>query len=142
LSYWDTSALLPVVIAEPRTDEMRARAAEELDPATSWLTVVECSSAVARLQRERVLTADEAERVRQELAVMLRDFEEVTMTERLRSRARDLLRAHPLKAADALHLAAALVWAEGEPEGRDFICLDARLREAAAREGFRVLPAG
>jgi len=141
LSYWDTSALVPVVVAEPRTAERRALAAEALDPATSWLTLVECCSAVTRLEREGRLMQAQADRALAEVSAVLRDFEELRMTEELRALALGLLRAHPLRAGDALQLAAALVWAESEPEGRSFICLDDRLREAATREGFRVLPA-
>lgn len=136
MSYWDTSALVPVVVAEPR-----ALAAEALDPATSWLTLVECSSAVARLEREGRLTQAQADQALAEVSAVLRDFEELRMTEELRALAHGVLRAHPLRAGDALQLAAALVWAENEPEGRGFVCLDDRRREAATREGFRVLPA-
>ena len=47
---------------------------------------------------------------------------------------------HPLKAAAAHQLAAALRWCEGDTEGFSFMCLDGQLRRAAAGEGFRVLP--
>jgi len=60
--------------------------------------------------------------------------------EEVRRQARRLLRVHPLRAADALQLGAAIVWA-GRYEGREFVSLDARLREAARLEGFAVLPA-
>lgn len=43
-------------------------------------------------------------------------------------------------AADALQLAAALDWCDGNTCGESFVCLDDRLRGAAALEGFRVLP--
>jgi hypothetical protein len=39
-----------------------------------------------------------------------------------------------------LALAAALVWAGGRPARHGLVCLDERLREAAAREGFAILP--
>ncbi len=52
----------------------------------------------------------------------------------------DRPKTHPLSAADALQLAAGLLWADGRPAHHDFVCLDQRLREAAQREGFRVLP--
>jgi hypothetical protein len=48
--------------------------------------------------------------------------------------------SHPLRAADALQLAAALVWCDEAPQGTAFVCLDDRLRDAARREGFAVLP--
>lgn len=58
----------------------------------------------------------------------------------VRNQAIRLLGLHPLRAADALQLAAALVWADRRPRGHPFVCLDAGLREAAHAEGFSVLP--
>ena len=45
----------------------------------------------------------------------------------------------PLKAADALQLAAALTVAEDDPASIGFVCFDTRLNRAAAREGFPIL---
>ena len=59
--------------------------------------------------------------------------------EALRERAEGLLRRHPLRAGDALQLAAALTWAQSRPKGMRFLSLDARLSEAADREGFTVI---
>ncbi|MBI3456110.1 MAG: hypothetical protein HY002_10030 [Candidatus Rokubacteria bacterium] len=39
-----------------------------------------------------------------------------------------------------LQLAAALLWVRGHAAQDGFVCLDQRLREAARREGFAVLP--
>lgn len=61
-------------------------------------------------------------------------------TEAVRQRAKRLLMVHPLRAADALQLAAALVWAAESPQGLELVCLDRRLKEAALKEGFTVLP--
>jgi predicted nucleic acid-binding protein len=65
-----------------------------------------------------------------------RSWIEVEPTEEVRETARRLLRAHPLRAADALQLAAAFIAAEGRPPTLAFVTLDDRLRTAAAREGF------
>lgn len=46
---------------------------------------------------------------------------------------------HPLRAADALQLGAALVAADGDPQSLELVTLDRRLAEAAQREGFPVL---
>lgn len=51
-----------------------------------------------------------------------------------------LLELHPLRAADALHLAAALLAVEERPQGLGFVTFDLRLADAAEREGFAVLP--
>jgi len=56
----------------------------------------------------------------------------------LRERAGRALAAHPLRAAGALQLAAALVWTGEAAAGEAFVRLDERLRDAARREGFEV----
>lgn len=62
----------------------------------------------------------------------------LSLREQLKDLAKRLLRVHPLRTADALQLAAALVYrAEGSP--LDFVCLDERLCSAAEREGFIVI---
>lgn len=65
---------------------------------------------------------------------------EITPSEEVRMTARRLLLRHPLRAADSLQLAAALVWSGGQPEHFDFVCMDNRLREAARAEGFVLQP--
>jgi hypothetical protein len=62
-------------------------------------------------------------------------------TARLRGLAEQALTTHPLRAADALQLASALIWCGSQPRGRTFVCLDERLRTAASRSGFVLLPA-
>jgi predicted nucleic acid-binding protein len=66
---------------------------------------------------------------------------EVAAIEPVRRHAERLVEAYPLRAADALQLAAAVVAAEERPETLDFVTFDARQGEAAEREGFRVLGA-
>jgi len=67
-------------------------------------------------------------------------WSEVQPSEALRTRGERLLAVHPLRAADAQQLAAALLWSRGATAGQDFVSFDQRLREAARREGFAVLP--
>lgn len=50
------------------------------------------------------------------------------------------IRVHPLRAADGLQLASALAAAEENPSSMGFMCFDARLNQAASREGFTILP--
>jgi uncharacterized protein len=58
----------------------------------------------------------------------------------VRARAERLLAVHGLRAGDALQLAAALLWSRGETGAHTVVALDDRLRGAALREGFVVLP--
>ena len=68
-------------------------------------------------------------------------WSEIVPSERLRQRTERLLSLHALRASDAFQLAAALLWSRGETTGEAFVSFDERLREAAGREGFRILPA-
>jgi hypothetical protein len=64
----------------------------------------------------------------------------VLPSDAVRSTAQRLLRVHPIRAADSLQLAAAILVSEYEPATLDFVGLHDQLNEAASREGFRVLP--
>jgi hypothetical protein len=74
------------------------------------------------------------------LTALAGEWSEVQPSELVRQRAERLLMVHPLGAADALQLAAALLWTEGATGGAGFVCLDQNLREAGLKEGFTVLP--
>ena len=74
------------------------------------------------------------------LTGIVEDADIVAPTLALRERAGRLLASHPLRAADALQLAAALVWCDERPAEEGFVCLDRRLRDSARREGFAVVP--
>ncbi len=72
---------------------------------------------------------------------MLSDaWSEIQPGDLVRQRAERLLMVHSLRAADALQLAAALIWSQEAPVGLNIVCLDLNLREAAQKEGFTVLP--
>jgi len=137
--FWDTSALLPLLVQEPQTDAMVALMEEDPAAAVWWITRVECGSALARLERERRLTEEQvvaAEALLDEVALR---WTEVPPIDRVRDQASRLIRLHPLRAADALQLAAALVLSDFEPRTLPFVTLDDRLAAAARREGFEVL---
>ena len=61
---------------------------------------------------------------------------EILPSNLVREQAARLLLLHPLRATDALQLAAALIWTGQQATNLGFVCLDHRLREAAYREGF------
>ena len=76
------------------------------------------------------------------LRAISEQWNEVAPGEAVRAIAQRLLRVHPLRAVDALQLAAAIVAAGRDPASLEFVCLDDRLADAATREGFRVVAAG
>lgn len=140
MRFWESSALIPLLVQQPsrtRIEDLRRR-----DPAGAlwWGTPVEVASALERLQREGVLSRSGLQEARSLFDDFHADALEIQPTEELRFRAVRLLAVHRLRAADALQLAAALIWSRERPRGMGFVSLDDRLRAAAAREGFQVLP--
>lgn len=140
MRFWDSSSLLPLFVREAHSPVIEALVADDPDMMVWWASPVECASAVHRLRREGVFTPADTAQV---LAVIAGALDAATVVQpgvELCATALRLLATHPLRAADALQLAAALLWARNRPSGRDFICLDERLRTAAILEGFVVLP--
>lgn len=135
MRFWDSSALVPLVLAQPRTAEARAAIAEDAELVVWWGSAIECASAVARLHRDGHLSDKQEHTARELLAVLRQSWFEMQPGEGIREQALRLLRFHPLRAADALQLAAALEWSGSQATGV-FMTFDDRLRSAAAREGF------
>ena len=138
--FWDSSALVPLLLAEQRSAEMEALQGSDGDPAIWWTCQVECQSAVYRRYRKAQFPPAILDQALKRLEELIEDADIIPPADPLRRRAGRLLALHPLSAADALQLAAALVWCDEQPTGVSFICLDDRLREAARREGFHLLP--
>ncbi len=139
MKFWDTSAVVPLLLEQEVSGAVEAVAAKDPAMAVWWGTPIEIASAAARLRREERLTVAEEERVLELLSVLDGAWLEVLPSEEVRSLARRLLRVHSLKAADALQLAAALLWA-GPTSSAEFVTFDERLALAARLEGFEVLP--
>ena len=140
MNYWDSSAVIPLCVQEGNSATMRDIAMRDDMIVTWWGSVVECRSAFSRLRREEVITMKEEDHLIRLLDMLAASWMEILPVEEVRTIATRLLLAHPLRAADSLQLAAALVWAGKVPRDHTFVCLDNRLREAARKEGFRLLP--
>lgn len=144
MRFWDSSAVAALCLEEERTAEMDRLASDDPFVAVWWATPVECASAIARRRRDGALPAEVEAAALEILDHLSERWFEIQAGELVRSHAYRLLRGHALRAADALQLAAALVWA-GSPGPRpsstvDLVTLDRRLAEAARLEGLRVLP--
>ena len=139
MKFWDTSALVPLVVDEPSTPAMRALVARDPDVVVWMLTSVELLSTIARLGRQTAELADLLPGVRQDVMALAKGWATVTHVEGVRRRAERLVGVHPLAAADALQLGAALMASGDQPETIDFVTLDRNLARAAQLEGFRVV---
>ncbi len=132
--------MVPLLAEEANSVAIAELLGEDEEMIVWWGTWTECAVAINRLTREGRLNEEGGEEARTVLDRLTQDWREVEPTDDVRLLAALLSKRHPLKAADILQVAAALVWCEGATEGRGFVCLDDRLRRAASNEGFEVLP--
>ncbi|MGH7151249.1 MAG: type II toxin-antitoxin system VapC family toxin [Planctomycetota bacterium] len=105
-----------------------------------WATPVECASALWRKHRSGELDRATLERAFAALVAFRAEAETVLPEDSVRGRALHVLATHALGAADAFQLAAGLVRLPPGTADIGFVCFDRRLRAAARREGFSVLP--
>jgi uncharacterized protein len=137
--FWDTSALVPLLLDQPATKRALELLEDDPEIVAWWGSPVECASAAARLRREDRLSLDDEERVLALLEHLAETWYEILPSADLRAGAARLLRLHSLRAADALQLSAARTWA-GSAKRPELVTFDERLSKAARIEGFRVLP--
>lgn len=134
MRYWDASALVPLCVAEHATAAARRLARGGI---VTWsVSAVEIASAIERRSREAALTPSGRAAALAALSTLVAGWTEISALGPVRERALRLVATHPLRAADAMQLGAALVAVSDRPAGHEFLCADARLADAAAREGF------
>ncbi len=141
MTFWDSSALVPLIVEEAASPSCRALLSS--GPSTTsvvvWtLSILEVTSSLQRKRREGGLDASETQVALARLDALAATWTEVSAVAPIKAKARRLLAVHVLRAADAMQLAAALVMAEDDPTGVSFVTMDLRLRDAALREGFIV----
>jgi uncharacterized protein len=139
VKFWDSSAIVPLLVAEESTRRLQALAAKDSAMLVWWGSVVECVSALARLERDGALNARAMTLAFQRLRQLSSGWHEIDPSDEIREVAARFLRVHPLRAADALQLAAAFAAAERRPTSLEMVTLDDRLADAARKEGFAVL---
>ena len=106
MTFWDSSAIIPLLVKEALSDRRRVLLANDPEIAVWWATEVECVSALERRLRDRTVSVAEGVQALQQLTGYSRQWTEVAPTVVVRARARTLLSAHAPRAADALQLAA------------------------------------
>jgi len=139
MRFWDASAIVPLLMAEPATKPLQALAAKDRAVLVWWASGVECASAIARLEREGALEEPAVTEAFERLKRLASGWHEVDPSDAVGEAAVRFLRVHPLRAADALQLAAAFVAAERRPASLELVTLDDRLASAARKEGFTLV---
>jgi uncharacterized protein len=136
MRFWDASAIVPLLMTEAATKALQGRAATDPAMLVWWATEVECASAIARLERDGALDAAAVNEAFDRLKRLGEGWHEVEPSDAVREAAVRFLRVHPLRAADALQLAAAFVAAERRPSSLEIVTFDERLAAVARKEGF------
>jgi uncharacterized protein len=139
VKFWDASAIVPLLVMETSSRRLQSLAAKESAMLVWWGSEVECVSALARRERDGALDSRVMAIALRRLQQLGASWHEIEPSDVIRETASRFLRVHPLRAADALQLAAAFAAAERRPASLEIITLDDRLANAARKEGFGVV---
>ncbi|MFI5009493.1 MAG: type II toxin-antitoxin system VapC family toxin [Solirubrobacterales bacterium] len=135
--YFDTSALVKLVIVEPGSELVAELWGTQLRAASSILCYPEGRAALAAARRGRRLSAPGYDRAREEFESLHGELVLVGIDGLLARRAGELAEEHELRGYDAVHLASALAL------GADttLITWNEDLKRAAAQRGCAIAPA-
>ena len=139
MRFWDASAVIPLLAMEPTRPRLLELLEQDPQVLIWWGTTIEIASALARREREKLLSADEVTNALVLARQLAESWHEIVPSDAVRRTAERLVRTHPLRAADSLQLAAALIAADHDSGNLHLVCLDERLISAARREGFTVI---
>lgn len=136
--YLDTSWLVKLYVDEGDAGAVERVVSVEAPVLVSDLSYVEFHSAVARRRRDGSLAARTATVVVSRFRREWLDRGRIAVSHDVVMRAAELVAKHPLRSLDALHLASAIVVADGAPDPLHFGAADERLVAAARAEGLVV----
>jgi predicted nucleic acid-binding protein len=140
MRFWDSSAVVPLLCIEEESRSMRRLYQEDNDLLVWGLTRTEAVCALCRRARDGSLSRKQFSVAKERLRSLRSDWSEIIDYDGVRERGERLLEVHSLSAADALQLGAALVAVNERTAGFVLVTLDMRLRLAAEKEGFTVVP--
>jgi predicted nucleic acid-binding protein len=139
IAYFDTSALLKLVIAEDGTDKATLLWEEAGEVVVSRLAWPEAVAALAAAREGRRVSEEGYETATDGLRLCFERCTAVSIADSLVDRAADLAAGYGLRAADAIQLATALAVMEADSV---FVTWDKRLRLATIQAGLVSAPAG
>jgi predicted nucleic acid-binding protein len=139
MKFWDASAIVPLLVREGSSVPLRALATNDPAMLVWWGSQVECVSALTRRERAGLLAPRGLDAALSGLEQLASYWQEIEPAQSVREAAQRFLRVHPLRAADALQLAAAYIAAERRPVSLEMVTLDERLATAAQKEGFAII---
>jgi predicted nucleic acid-binding protein len=136
MSFWDSSALVPLCTNEPRSI-LAGRLWKTLPQKFVWWeTSIEICSALARINRENRITVQQRLNAEKRLGILETIWTEIQPILRIKELARTFPTQYNMKAADSLQLGSALIWCNEKPKGKDFVSGDEHLIKVAESIGF------
>jgi predicted nucleic acid-binding protein len=138
--YLDTSALVKRYFKEPYSEEVTSRWQEATEIATSSVAFAEAMAAFYRKKRESSIEDEIIRQIVDDFHEDWLSFIRIQVNEELNSYVDTILKAHPLRGFDAIHLASAIVLHEKIPADLLFMCFDQKLTAAVKAEGLQTFP--
>jgi len=140
MRFWDSSAIVPLLVLERETERC-LRAFQSDQEVMVWtMSKMEVFSALCRRFREGALKEADFYSAKKRMNDFFDMAFEIISVSKVKDRALRLLQVHPLRAADAIQLAAVLVATKEETSRLPVMSFDDKLTQAARREGFTVNP--
>ncbi len=136
IAYFDTSAVIPLIIEEPHSEDVGEVWDHASRLVSSRLLYPEGRAALAQAHRMNRLTTRQLRTAARDLEVLGGQLDHVEVTDDLANRAGELAEAAALRGYDAVHLAAAESIADGDLV---MVTGDAALRQAATDLGMAVV---
>lgn len=135
IAYFDTSAIIPLIIDEASTSLCTRVWNESARIVSVRLLYAEARAALARAERLGRLTRPQLMRAIAELDSLVNEVDHIEVSAQLAYAAGELAQLHGLRGYDAVHLAAAIAVAD-----RDLVLItgDGSLAAAAAAVGLSV----
>jgi len=133
IAYFDTSAIVPLLVREPTTDQCTRLWDDATRIVSARLAYPEACAALAQAVRMERLTSAQMSAATAELDALVEQIDVVEITADLAQRAGQLAQRHGLRGYDAVHLAAGVSIADGDIV---FVTGDTDLADAAQTAGL------
>lgn len=131
-TFFDSSAFAKRYVEEAGSQAVDTLCMAATELALSIVCIPEIISALNRRVRERDLSHQQYEQVKEDLFEDIRDAEVVSLTPEVISTCTTILETSPVRAMDALHIACAVEWG-----AELFVSADKRQVTAARKAGLQ-----
>ncbi len=138
--FFDTSAMIKRYLAETSSDAVIELWGHASLIAASQLLYAEMNATFARKRREEPKNADTIAKMQEAFRGDFKTMTRIAIDDDVHRRVDEILARHPLRGADAVHLASAMLVHHVLQEQVTFACADIALVNAARAEGLTIAP--